>query len=283
MNELLYQVNTGVIVLVLLLTMAAAIEGGYRYGRRKHGQVRDAQRDHINGVQASVLGILALVLGFTFSLSLQRFDSRSDAVVDEANAIGTAYLRVQLLPPSMQDAAREALRSYTELRVRSSRLVETDQQSRSALVSLEQQAQTVLWDHARKGMDFDPQIYAPALFVEAVNDVLDSYGKREAALKRHVPELVLFLLYATFLITSAIVGYSCGIANHRPSFTSHLMVLLVVVLVFIILDLDRPRRGFIQVSQQSLLDLQASMRAPSSSAAAPLMQIPAKPASAVSR
>ena len=132
-------------------------------------------------------------------------------------------------------------------------------------------------------MDFDPQIYAPALFVEAVNALLNSYGTREAALKRHVPELVLFRLYATFLITSAIVGSSCGVANHRPSMSSHLMVLLVVVVVFIILDLDRPRRGFIQVSQQSLLDLQASMRAASAATGRPALQTPAAPASAVSR
>lgn len=283
MNEFLYQVNTSVIALVLWLTMAAAIECGYRYGRRKHPQVGDAQREHINGVSASVLGILALVLGFTFSLSLQRFDSRSDAVVDEANAIGTADLRLQLLPPSMQAAARDALRSYTELRVRSGSLVETDRQSRSALVALELQAQAGLWDHARRGMEFDPEVYAPVLFVEAVNGLLNSYGEREAALKRHVPELVLFLVYATFLITSAIVGYSCGIANHRPSFTSHLMVLLVVVLVFIILDLDRPRRGFILVSQQSMLDLQASMRAPAYAVQPAAQPSAAQAPSAVSR
>jgi uncharacterized membrane protein (Fun14 family) len=78
-----------------------------------------------------------------------------------------------------------------------------------------------------------------------------------------VPELVLLLLYATFLMAGAIVGYASGVAGHRPSFASYIMVALIVVLVFMILDLDRPRRGLIQVSQKSLVDLQASIRAPS--------------------
>jgi uncharacterized membrane protein (Fun14 family) len=100
------------------------------------------------------------------------------------------------------------------------------------------------------------------LFIQALNELIDSLGRRDAAVHRHVPEAVLLLLYGTFLMAGGIVGYACGVGDHRPSFASYVMVVLIVVLVFIIVDLDRPRRGLIQVSQKSLLDLQASMRAP---------------------
>ena len=123
------------------------------------------------------------------------------------------------------------------------------------------QQQTALWSSARRALELDPNSYTPILFIESVNTLIDSFGKRDAALQRHVPEFVLMLLYVTFLMAGAIVGYACGVGGHRPSMASYIMVVLIVVLVFIILDLDRPRRGLIQVSQKSLVDLHAGMRA----------------------
>lgn len=87
-----------------------------------------------------------------------------------------------------------------------------------------------------------------------------NFGKRDAEVNRHVPELVLGLLYITFVISGALVGYTKGLAGRRTSFVTHIMVWLIVVMVFIILDLDRPYRGVIRVSQQSLIDLQTAIR-----------------------
>lgn len=261
MNELLYDVNTGLIAGVLLLSMALAIELGHRLGLRSKGSTNEATRDHISGIQSSILGILALLLGFTFSLSLQRFDSRSEAVVEEANAIGTAYLRVQLLPAAMRTEVRALLRDYLDLRVQASVLTAIDRAERQDLLAKAGRAQSILWGYAVQALEVDPNAYTPTLFAESVNQLIDNFGKRDAALSRHVPEVVLLLLYGTFLMTGAIVGFSTGIAGHRPSMVSYVLVALIVVLVFIILDLDRPRRGLIEVSQKSLLDLQSSIAA----------------------
>jgi hypothetical protein len=84
--------------------------------------------------------------------------------------------------------------------------------------------------------------------------------KRDAAMSRHVPETVLLLLCGTFLITAMIMGYATGIAGHRTSFVAYLMIGLIVILAYLIIDLDRPRRGLVQVSEKSLRDLQADMR-----------------------
>ena len=259
MNELLYDVNSGLIAVILLVSMVAAIELGYRVGFARCAPAGDDAKVHINGIQAAILGILALLLGFTLSLSLQRFDSRSEAVVDEANAIGTAYLRVQLIPAPMRRDVQVLMRDYVDLRVQAGALTPTDRAGREALLARAALVQAALWDAARKAVEADPARIAPTLFVEAVNQLFDSTGKRDASLARHVPEMVLLLLYATFLMAGGIVGFASGIAGHRPSLASHIMVVLIVVLVFIVLDLDRPRRGFIQVSQKSMTDLQATI------------------------
>lgn len=284
MKELMYDINTGLIAAVLLVVVLAAIEAGFRVGRRSKGPATDDDsKQHINATQSSTLGILALLLAFTFSLSLQRFDTRSEAMVDEANAIGTAYLRAQLLPPPLGDETRSLLREYVDVRVETGSLSIVDEERWSALMARAGSLQNALWDHARRAAEINPSPVPSGLFVQATNDLIDSFGRRDAALNRHVPEVVLFLLLGTFLITGAIVGFSGGIVGHRPPLVTFAMVVLIVVLVFVILDLDRPRRGLIVVSEKNLLDLQASMKAEPSKIAVPALPasgpIPAKGAS----
>lgn len=262
MHELMYGIDSWLIAAALLAGMLLALELGYRIGARRQRQGNADVKEHVNGLQSAVLGILALLLGFTFSLSLQRFDDRSQAVVAEANAIGTAVLRAQLLPAALRDETRALLRSYVDLRVRAS---EVTLDERAALQSLRGEAEALqarLWARAREAVAGDAVSYAPILFAESVNTMLDSYSLRESALDRHVPELVLWLMHLTFLMAGGIVGFAAGFAGHRPSLVSLIMVALIVVLVFIILDLDRPRRGLVQVDHGSLVSLQAQMQRP---------------------
>jgi hypothetical protein len=266
----MYDISSALIAAVLFVSMILAIEAGYRVGRRTKlpaGVGRDDFKTHINMIAASLLGILALLLGFTFSLSLQRFDSRSVAVVDEANAIGTAYLRAQLLPASVRGDMQKSLREYLDLRVQASAVSLADHPERQALYEKTGRAQSALWRYARQAAGEDPNPVRSGLFIQSLNELIDNFGRRDAALNRHVPEVVLLLLYATFLMAKAIVGYAAGIAGHRTSFVTYIMVALIVVLVYIILDLDRPRRGQIQVSQRSLVELQAAIKTDSNAGA----------------
>jgi len=259
MNELMYGVNSGLIAGALLVSMVIAIEAGFRIGVRTHGSVNEASRSHVNAIQASILGILALLLGFTFSLSLQRYDARSEAVVHEANAIGTAYLRAQLLPVALRADVQAQLREYLDVRVKGSTTTLVDGAARSSLLAEAVRVQGAMWASARQAAEMEPNPVTTGLFIQSLNELIDSYGARNAALDRHVPEIVLLLLYVTFLMAGGIVGYATGLTAVRPSLATYVMVALMVVLVFLVLDLDRPRRGFIVVSQQSLLDLQASI------------------------
>ena len=212
MKELMYDINAGLIASILLLVALAAIEIGFRVGRRSQGAaLDDDSKAHINATQASTLGILALLLAFTFSLSLQRFDTRSDAVVDEANAIGTAYLRAQMLPVPLRDETRALLRDYVDLRVKAGSVSITHDDEWAALTAEASVLQNALWAKARRAAEANPNPVPSGMFVQATNDLIDSFGRRDAAIHRHVPEVVLLLLVGTFLITSAIVGFSGGI------------------------------------------------------------------------
>lgn len=259
MREVMYDQSSFLIAGILLVSMVFAIEVGYRIGRRTQALASEPSKAQINTIQASLLGILALLLGFTFSLSLQRFDSRSEAVVDEANAIGTAYLRAQLLPLSVRSKVQQSLREYLDLRLRAGAVTLDNAAEREQFLVKANQTLDSVWRYALQAAKEDERPVTSGLFIQSLNALIDSYGKRDAELDRHVPEVVLFLLYFAFLMTGVIVGYASGIAGHRASLVTYIMVALIVLLVFIIIDLDRPRRGLIEVSHKSLIDLQAAI------------------------
>jgi hypothetical protein len=262
MREMTYDIPSGLIALALLAGMVVAMEIGYRLTRRTRGLPSAVSKRNVNAMQSSILGILALLLAFTLSISLQRFDQRSDAVVDEANAIGTAYLRTQLLHPPARAELQPMLRDYLALRVKAATMTTVEGERREAVLNAAEEAQAAIWVGTARAAEADPNPVTSGLFVQAINEMIDSYGRRDAGLNRHVPEVVLFLLYAALLMTGAVVGLSSGLSGHRPSRGSSMaMILLVVALIFIIVDLDRPRRGLIRVSHAPLIDLLASIDA----------------------
>lgn len=253
----MYGWNSLLIAGLLLILMAAAIEVGYRMGRRKEASADKATKDHIITIQGSMLGVLALLLAFSFSLALQRFDNRNAAVVEEANAIGTTFLRAQLLPSSVRSDARKLLQSYVDLRVQASTISLDREKDREVLLFAANRVLYALWGCARRAAAEDPNPVTSGLFIQSLNETIDAYGRRDAAVRRHVPEVVLFLLFVTLVMTSGVLGYAAGVAGHRPSSVSYMLVGLIVVLIFVIIDLDRPRRGLIKVDQTSLIDVRA--------------------------
>jgi hypothetical protein len=276
-QQIMYNLNSAVLIGILAVFSVLAMEAGYFLGLRVQARANPLAAPHIAAIQAAILGVLALLLGFTFSLALQRYDRRSEAVVVEANAIGTAYLRAQLLPPSVGNEVRNRLRVYLDGRVEESVVPLSNRERRQTLLAQADQDQQALWRYAlqaREDAD-DPVTYG--LFIASLNELIDSFGARNAELDIHVPEVVMLLLYGAFLITWGIVGYASGIAGHRPSFVAYLMVALVLIVIFVIIDLDRPRRGMIEINHASLTALQQSINSednmkttnPSHSAARP--------------
>lgn len=274
----MYSQSSILIVGILFMSSLGAIEVGYRLGRRAQAHTNPAANAHVAIIQTALLSVLALLLGFTFSLALQRYDSRSLAVVDEANAIGTTYLRTDLLPPSIRDEVRILLRTYLDGRVQESTVPLSKREQRQALLAQSSQDQEVLWRYALQAAEQDKNPVTSGLFIESLNQLIDSFDSRNAALDRHVPETVMLLLYGAFLMSWGIVGYASGIAGHRPSFAAYLMVVLILVVIFIIVDLDRPRRGLIEINHASLTALQLSMNSEETMKTPNPSNSPAKPA-----
>ena len=260
MDDIFYGQSTGTIALVILALMLLAMEAGYRFGLRGQSTSPES-RSQIGTVQTSLLGMLALMLGFTFSIALDRYNSRSLAVVNEANAIGTAFLRTDLLPEPSRTGARRVFADYAGVRARMSTLTWNQKEERNALQARALELQEGLWQQASELSRLAPSPATTGLYVQALNEMIDAHGSYMAEILRHVPYLVIFLLFGAFIVSGGLIGFSAGVAGDRPARATYLMIAVVVLLMFMVMDLDRPHRGIIQVSSQSLLDLQKSIDA----------------------
>ena len=213
-----------------------------------------------------MLGIIALLLGFTFSQALGRYEARSIAVVDEANAIGTAVLRADLVPDSARNIARTSLRDYLQVRTEAA-VFPVRSGEWEDLTTTAEKLHAKIWSSTQQVVGVDDGPIA-SLYVQSINEVIDSYGRRKAEILRHVPPLANLLLISSFLLCCFAVGISAGLGKHRPPITSYMLILLVVLSMFVVIDLDRPRRGPIQVPRESLHELGNSVLAGDSLASA---------------
>lgn len=257
--EILYPYSSVAIAITLFFSMLVFNECGFQVGRFVQSHTDTEVKTLTGSIQASVLGLLALMLGFTFSMSMQRYDSRSMALIEEANAIGTAALRVRLLPQEFQDEAQALLNDYIKERVAMGKIALTDRSRRREYAQQVSGLQTQLWDLAVSATAADPRAVTTGAFVQSLNSMIDAQGERTALQEMHVPETVLFLLFIVFIASGGMMGYSGGLSGKRIIAPVVLVSLLVTLIVFIIIDLDRPKRGLIQVNQSPLLELQTRL------------------------
>lgn len=257
-TEILYPYSSVAIAITLFFAMLLLNEIGFQVGRFVQEHTDSEVKTLTGSIQASVLGLLALMLGFTFSMSMQRYDDRSMALIEEANAIGTTQLRVRLLPQQYQGNARALLGEYVDVRVAMGKISLTHQAQRREYNQQVSALQQKLWALAVQATNDDPRAVTTGAFVQSLNAMIDAQGKRNALQEMHVPETVLFLLFIVFIASGGMMGYSGGLSERRIIAPVVLVSLLVTLIVFIIIDLDRPKRGLIQVNQSPLLELQQS-------------------------
>ncbi|MBC5773052.1 hypothetical protein H8S95_03165 [Pontibacter sp. KCTC 32443] len=251
----MYDQNSILIVAVLFVLILLASEVGYRLGHYYQSRTDTDVKTQTNTIQTGTLGLLALILGFTFNMAVQRFNNRSEAVVIEANTIGTAMLRTNLLPEPYDSLTYDQLQQYILLRLqvgntKYAMVTELENLNKATKV-----LQTEIWMNAVKAARIDPRSVTTGYFISALNDMIDAYGKRNALLALHVPEVILFLLFIVFIMSGALMGYAAGLGKKRTTLPSIMMTFLICLVVFIIIDLDRPKRGIIKVNQDSMLHL----------------------------
>lgn len=235
---------------VLVALYFLACEAGFQVhgwlGRRGRDDNDSAEEGQ---VLSTALLLLALLLGFTFSMALERFDERRQLVVQEANDIGTAWLRAGLADNAAGTALQGELLAYARLRIGSP---EPDDVARLAAGAA---ARNRIWDLTRAATQPDRSTAQATSLVQAVNAVLDTATTRERAVAARVPPEVLALLMLYSVVACFLLGYVLESHGHRHRLASGILFVLLSLTMLLILDLDQPRDGAIQVDQQAIIDL----------------------------
>jgi hypothetical protein len=216
--------------------------------------------DSVPTLEAAVLGLLALMIGFTFAMALSRFEARRDAVLNEANAIGTTALRARLLHEPHRTEVLKLLREYVQIHLH---ITQRPASQSDLMIAIERSnaLQEALWQQAEAVSAEDNSVVPTGLFIQTLNEMIDNQGKRLAALRNRVPNVVPLALFGIAAVASAFAGYASGFEakrNRLPVYTTGVVVAAVIMLI---LDLDRPNAGFIEVSQQPMIDTAASIAA----------------------
>jgi hypothetical protein len=253
--DLLYGADGWIIQVVFLLLIMAGVELGFQLGRKSTSGTSDRVKAQISVVEGSLVGLLGLLLGFTMSMAVSRFEIRKQLVLDEANAIGTSYLRTQLLPAPEGTEIANLLREYVDIHIHAvaaTHDLEGLDAVRGRLLRLQEQ----FWARAVAYSQKNPSPVTAGLLLQSLNQAIDLGAARWMAFHNHVPEPVIYVNAFVALLTVTLVGYAFGIDGVRHIFSMCLLGLAIAVVLGVIIDLDRPRRGFIQVSQQPMIDLQ---------------------------
>jgi uncharacterized protein YqgC (DUF456 family) len=252
---------TWLVCALLLVSLVLASEVGYRFGIRRRGDL--ARAEDTAGLQVilgALLGLLSLLLAFTYSYVVIRAEARKDAVIDEANAIGTAYLRASLVPAPIGPELQSVLREYLDTRIVSDELAEDPKRLQQAIQRSEE-VQARIWPLVERIVAGRTPTPIDGTLVLSINEVIDLHTVRLAAARDHVPAVVMWMLFVLAVAAMDLCGYVSGSSGARHIGRNSIFAVMVVVVTFIILDLDRGSTGLIRVSQQSLEDVQRHLRA----------------------
>ena len=223
--------------------------------RERHQELADDAREDLGLILAATLTLLGLIIGFSFSMAISRYDQRKNDEEEEANAIGTEYLRAELLPATDAQRIRALLATYLDQRI--SFYKTRDQQQLDRVNADTALLQAELWSAARGPAAAQPSPVT-ALVASGMNDVLNRQGYTQAAWWNRIPESAWGLMIAIAICSSLLLGYSI----RRPESDSVLLLVLPLVVsisFFLIADIDSPRRGIIRVIPQNLVSLSQSL------------------------
>jgi len=241
------------LLIVAFFALWAAAHVGLTFRKKHHGLTDDDTQD-FTFIVGATLTLLGLIIGFTFSMAVSRYDQRMNFEEQEANAIGTEFLRVDALPPADAAKIRSLLKQYLDRRIQyyGSRDPQTTADSNAATMQLQNQ----LWAAAIAPVKAQPTPVT-ALVVAGMNDVLNAQGYAQAAWWNRIPAAAWILLITISVFCNLLIGYGVRLKSEL------LFLILPIVLsisFFLIADIDSPRSGVIRVQPQNLISLAQSLR-----------------------
>lgn len=247
-------------LLFALLSLAGVVvyELGFRFGRWHQARTHEVKEGFADTLVAALLAMLGFLLVYTIGMASSRFEARNDLVLREANAVQTTYLRTTMLPEPYAENARDLLRAYVPLRVREMDRATNEDNLRQTLAIQEQ-----LWSGADAARLQEDDLTMIGLYTEALTQMFGLQKERHVVGEYdRVPMSVLYLLMAVGILTTVMVGYNAGLTGQRSVASAVILLAVMVAIMTLIIDLDRPADGLLAVSQQALLDLQALIGPP---------------------
>ena len=234
------------VILFLSVGMYLLLRLGERIGR-KHLECGGGKlKDTFGVVDGPIFALFGLLVAFTFSSALTRFEGRRALIVQEANAIGTAYLRLDLLPPSDRDPLQGYFKKYVDSRIRTYELIPN---MNAVLKECErsQGLQSQIWKGALEGVAKSPNTLAGMQLIPALNEMIDITTTRSSAMQFHTPMVIFGMLMALSLITSLLVGYQFAGLEKKNRLHPVLFIITISITCYVILDMEYPRLGFIRM------------------------------------
>lgn len=254
-----FQLNTAALTLVLFSVLAGSVTIGVLIGRARHDHP-DTHTERAGVVQGTLLGLVGLLLAFGMSMAVARYENRRELVVQEANDIGTAYLRAQMLPEPQATASLRGLEAYTDAAIVMANQVPDTESYRRAVATIDAE-QAGLWTLAKEAVAVDPVGTGPRLYVETLNDTFDTHTSRVASLSNRVPTPVMMLLVFGSAAAVGTLAYYLTLLG-KGLVTPIITAVVVLIILLVSFDLDRPRRGLILVTDKVLVELRESFEQP---------------------
>jgi hypothetical protein len=253
-NEFLDVLPLWALLFAILLIVLLSVEVGYRVGRYR-GRLGEEKETPVGEMVAATLGLLAFILAFTFGLAATRYDARRQVLLDEANAVGTTYLRAGMLPEGREEI-RGLLRDYVDVRLEAIKPGKLE-----AGIRKSEEIQNRVWEIAVRNAEDNPNSIVVGLFVQSLNDMIDLHAKRlTASVRNRVPGPIWAALYGISILSFAAMGYHSGLTGTNRSLVIIAVAVTFSAVIGLIADLDRPQEGILKVSQQALVDLRRSMK-----------------------
>lgn len=236
-------------------------EVGFRVGRWWQRRASESEgHGPVGVIVGAVLGLMAFLLAVTMGMASDRFDTRRGIVLQEAKAIGTAYLRADYLPQPYRAQAQELLREYVPLRV----LVSPQPGLIQERIERSRELLGRLWVVSTEGVQAAGSQDVLVLYVESINELIDIDQSRVAAgVYARVPDTILLVLLLGTVLALGVVGYSAGLAGRRSVISAAVLIVALGTVLMLIVDLDRSSDGYLNVSQQPIIDLQERLGPPS--------------------
>jgi hypothetical protein len=238
--------NLVVLAVALFVAMVVCQEIGYRLGRMRGRTISNAF-EGFDAIEGAVFGLFALLLSLSFFGAATRLDARRQLIVSEANAIATAYMRLDLLPGAEQPEARHLFREYVDERVRISEM--SNEAAALSATHNEARLQQAIWSHAIGATE--KNVPGAALLIPAVNQMFEIAAAKAIAVQTHLPGLVFDFLVFTALVSGVVAGF--GMARGQRNWLSVIAFASVVAAtLYVMIDMEYPRAGLIRIGAADL-------------------------------